>query len=92
MLEAVATQMENNRRQQELCRKDFYRHSALATQAKIQLMQLVKDQIDLKMWGNRNAKLQEKITDAESIEGCAGTQQSDEKAIGRDSEKGGKGS
>ena len=93
MLEAVAIQIENNRRQQEQIRKDFYRYSDLAAGAKIQLMQLTKAQIHLGVWGCRNAILQEKKnTDAESIGRCTGTQQSDEKTIGRDSEKGEKGS
>jgi len=90
MLEAIATQMENNRRKQEQCRKDFYRYSALAHRAKGQLMQLTKEQIHLKMWGCINAKLQNENAVDES--GWKRTQQGDEKAIGTVSEKGEKGS
>ena len=77
MLEVVAIQLENNKRQQDRIRKEFHRYSDLAVQAKDALMQLTKEQIHLRMWGCRNAKLQAKNTDSEST-GGKGTQQGDD--------------
>lgn len=68
MLEAVAIQLENNRRQQEQIRKEFHRYSAMAVQAKSQLMQLTKEQIHLRVWGCRNAELQTKNDTSETLD------------------------
>ena len=73
MLEAVAVQLENNRCHQEQVRKDFYRYSDLAAQAKIQLMRLVVEQINLKIWGVRNEVQEAENVDCETIDGCKGT-------------------
>ena len=73
MLDAVAVQLENNRRQQGQIRKDFYRYSDLAAQAKIRLMGLAEEQINLKIWGMRNAIPEAENVDCKTIDGCKGT-------------------
>lgn len=79
MIEAVATQLENNKRQQEQYHKDFYRYSELAI-------------FNLKMWGCRNAKLLEKNDAKQSIGRCQRTSKGDVKGVGAESKKGEKGS
>ncbi len=68
MLEAVATQLENNRCQQKQIRRDFNRYSNLAAHAKNELQKLTREQIHLKEWGCRNAKLLEENATRETID------------------------
>jgi len=89
MSDTVADQLENNRRQQEQIRRNLNRYSNLVELARIRLMQLTKEQINLKVWRVRNEIQEAENVDCETID--EGTQEADAERPRAHSEKGKKG-